>query len=145
VPGEARFTVETRVGRLVEARVFALPDAAGADAYGAAVAEAAGRVGTSPVLCADHRAVRIYPQSAADRLVELFKPNNKRFARLTLLIAPTNAVLLLQLERLVREAGSDLRRVFREPAGAIAHLSDVLDDAELARTRSFLAELRQPT
>lgn len=144
VPGDARFQVETRVGKLVEARVFSLPDAAAADAYGEAVAEAARRLGGSPVLCADHRAVRVYPQSAADRLVELFKPNNKRFARLTLLIAPTNAVLLLQLERLIREAGSNQRRVFKEPDDALKHLGDVLDQAELARAKAFLAELPQP-
>lgn len=142
---EDRFTVETRVGRLVEARVFSLPDRAATDAYGSAVIDGARSAGPTAFLCADHRAVRIYPTDAADRLVELFRPNNRRFSRITLLIAPTNATLLLQLERLVREAGSDMRRVFKEPNSALAHLAGVLDEAELARARAFLSELPQPT
>jgi hypothetical protein len=145
VPAEARFQVETRVGRLVEARVSALPDVPAVERYGMAVAEAALRVGKSAVLCADHRAVRVYPEVVADRLVELFRPNNKRFARITLLIAPSNAVLLLQLERLVREAGSDVRRVFREPTGALDHLAGALDGSEMGRARAFLAELPPPS
>jgi hypothetical protein len=134
------FQVENHVGRLVEARVFALADRAAADAYGLAVAAAAVRVGSGAVLCADHRAVRIYPEAAAERLIDLFRPNNKRFARITLVIAPTNATLLLQLERLVRTAGSDMRRVFREPESALEHLAVALEAAERARARAFLAD-----
>lgn len=134
------FQVANVVGKLVEARVFALADRAAADDYGLQVAAAAVRVGSGAVLCADHRAVRIYPEAAAERLIELFRPNNKRFARITLVIAPTNATLLLQLERLVRTAGSDMRRVFREPEGALEHLAVALDPEERARARAFLGE-----
>ena len=75
--------------------------------------------------------------------MELFRPNNKRFARITLLIAPSNATLLLQLDRLVREAGSNLRRVFRDAESALGHLASALDPEELVRARGFLAELPQ--
>ena len=68
--------------------------------------------GTVPVLCADHRPVVVYPQSVADRLVELFMDMNRRLERVAILVAPSNATLLLQLRRLVREAAYASRKVF---------------------------------
>jgi hypothetical protein len=141
----ARYSVEVRVGRLIEARVFSLTTAAEADEYGRAIIAATQRAPKTPVLCADHRPVAIYPQPAADRLVEMFRPNNQRFERIAIVAAPTNATLLLQLERIVREAGSTKRRVFRDAAGAIDHLLPILDPRELARARSFLAEHSAPS
>jgi hypothetical protein len=139
----ARYTVETRVGRLIEARVHALLSRADADAYGVAVIAATGKCppGKAPVLCADHRAAGIYPPEVADRLVELFRPNNTRFSRIAILVASNNATLQIQLQRLTREAGFENRRVFREPKGALAHLEAALDARELDRAHTFLAEI----
>lgn len=136
----AQYTVQSRVGRLVEARVFRLASAEDADEYGRAILDAVQRAPAMPVLCADHRPVAIYPQAAADRLVEMFRPNNQRFERIAIVVAPTNATILLQLERIVREAGFDKRRVFRDGPAAAEFLKPVLDGRELARARSFLAE-----
>jgi hypothetical protein len=135
------FSVDVRVGRLVEARVTSLFTREDADAYGLAVATAAMRASGAPVLLADHRAVRIYPQPAADRLVELFRPNNTRYARIAVVVSPLNATLRMQLERLVREARSDHRRVCTEADAALEHLASSLDPRELERARAFLAEL----
>lgn len=139
---DAQFNVEVRVGNLVEARVWRLMTRADTDAYGRAVIENAGRVGGGrpPVLCADHRPAAVYPPAAADRLVELFRPNNSRFDRIAILVGASNATLLLQLERLTREAGFSNRRVFREPQAAVSHLTPALDEQALARVREFLAE-----
>jgi hypothetical protein len=46
----------------------------------------------------------------------------------------------MQLERLVREAGYENRKVFREPSGALLHLSAVLEASEATRASAFLAE-----
>lgn len=139
-----RYQVECRVGRLVEARVYALRSRDDADAYGADVLAAARRApqGKAPVLCADHRAAGIYPVEAADRLIELFRPNNSVFSRIAILVSSANATLQMQLERLTREAGFENRRVFREPKDALAHLGQTLDAQELARARAFLVQVR---
>lgn len=142
----AHYTIEMRVGRLIEARVFRLVTADDTEEYQRALLAVVQRAkGVTPVLCADHRPVPIYPQAAADRLVDAFRPNNTRFDRIAIVVAPTNATLLLQLERIVREAGSSMRRVFREPDGALAHLTSALDAREAARARSFLAEYTLPS
>ncbi len=136
----ARYTVENLKGCLVEARVERLTTAAEADAYAADVADAAQRCGPpqTAVLCADHRSANIYPPEVADRLLLAFRPNNTRFERIAILVAKDNATLLMQLQRLTREAGSDRRRVFLEPGGALEHLAKSLDAGELERARQFL-------
>ena len=93
-----------------------------------------------PVLCADHRPVRIYPQAVTDRLIELFVEMNTRLERVAILVSQTNATLFLQLQRIVREAGYENRRVFHEPEDALPHLGAGLDADELASARAFLAE-----
>ena len=138
---ETRYRVERRVGRLVEARVLSLRTREDADAYGAAVLAETVRASGKPVLCADHRPANVYPPAAAERLVELFRPNNTRFARIAIIVPPTNATLLMQLERLTREAGFENRRVFRDATGALAHLAGVLEESELVRARAFLSEI----
>ncbi len=134
------YAIETRAGRLIEARVFRLSTREDVDAYSAALAEEVRRHRAAPILCADHRPVRIYPQAAADRLIELFQDMNTRLERIAILVSPSNATMLLQLERIVREARFDRRRVFREPPQALEFLATSLSPSELDRARAFLDE-----
>jgi hypothetical protein len=138
-----RYTAANRVGRLVEARVFSLTTREDADAYsrdlGIEIMRVASR--TRPVLCADHRPVGVYPQAAADRLVELFTQMNARLERVAIIVARSNAVLAMQLTRLVREASFTGRKVVHTAEEAHAHLAPVLEPDELGRMRAFLDEL----
>jgi hypothetical protein len=134
------YTIENRSGRLIEARVFGLKTREEADAYSHELGVQTLRMPSTkrPVLCADHRPVAIYAQPIADRLTELFTHMNTRLERIAILAARSNATLVLQLERLVREAAFAARRVCFTAEEATAHLAPVLDAAELARMREFL-------
>lgn len=96
------------------------------------------------VLLADHRAVRVYSQEVADTLVELFVRMNLRLERVAIVVAKSNATLVMQLDRLVREAAFAARRVCYTPEEAAEHLSPILSPEELSRAREFLAELPSP-
>jgi hypothetical protein len=138
-----RFSIEHHMGRLIEARVFALQTAYDAKAYAQALKEQVQKMtADAPILVADHRPVVIYPQAAADCLAELFEDMNSRLDRAALIVAPTNATLLLQIDRIVREARFEKRRVFRTEGAAIDFLESALDAGEMARARIFLAEHR---
>ena len=136
------FTIENRVGRLLEARVRGLRSSEEADVYSLALGAEVLRVPlhVRPVLLADHRPVSIYPQAAADRLAELFLRMNARLERVAILVARSNATLALQLERIVREAKNPSRRVCYAPGEAEAHLAPIMEPQELARVRAFLEE-----
>jgi hypothetical protein len=135
------FSIDITVGRLIEARVFALRTVADADAYSTALVEQVRRIPFgSPVLLADHRPVAIYPQPVTERLVELFRQMNTRLARVAIIASRSNATLAMQIERIVREANDARRRVTYVPADAAAHIRPALDGPEIARVDAFLAE-----
>lgn len=138
------YTIECKAGRLIEARVLRLRTPADADAYSAALASQVARLPSQlrPVLCADHRPVMVYAQSVADRLTELFIEMNSRLERVAILVARSNATLLLQLERLVRDAAYANRKVFHSAEGALEHLGPILDASEQVRARAFVAEFK---
>jgi hypothetical protein len=139
---EPRYAIQNNVGRLLEARVFWLKTRQDVDDYSRDIAVQLMRMPREirPVLCADHRPVAIYPEAAADRLIELFTQMNTRLERIAILVARSNATLHMQLNRIVREAGFNARRVVHTAEDAHAHLAPVLDPPELARMREFLAE-----
>ena len=136
----ADFAIANVAGRLLEARVHSLRTRADVDAYARALDERVKTMPAGPVLCADHRPVVIYPQIVADGLVELFVSMNTRLERIAIIAARSNATLVLQLERLVREARFPARKVFYAPADAERHLAGSLAADEVARARTFLAE-----
>lgn len=132
------FKVSRQTGRLVEARVTALANVARVDAYGQAFAPALLQIQGRPILCADHRPVVIYSQPVSDRLTEMFTSLNKTWERVAILVAPTNATLAMQLQRIVRESANPSRRVFFDPVEAVRFLSEILDPTERARLETFL-------
>ena len=134
------FTVEVRAGRLIEARVEALRNLERAAAYTNGFAQVLQRFsGTERmILCADHRAVAVYPQPVADELATLFGAMNLRLQRVAILVARTNATLTMQLSRIVREAQNSERRVFFTTDEAEAFLGEVLTPAERTRLAQFL-------
>ncbi|MFO0681274.1 MAG: hypothetical protein U0234_04445 [Sandaracinus sp.] len=136
------FTVERHVGRLIEARIDALATRADADVYSTALGKVVLAASDArPVLCADHRRVSVYSQPVSDRLAELFAQMNSRLDRVAILVAPTNATLFMQLQRIVREAGFASRRVFTDAPSARAFLGEVFDPLERARLDAFLASV----
>ena len=139
---EERYAIQNTVGRLLEARVFWLTTQRDVDDYSRDIGLNLMRMPREirPVLCADHRPVGIYPQAAADRLIELFTQMNSRLERVAILVSRTNATLYMQLNRIVREASYTARRVVHTAEEAHAHLAPELAHAELARMRDFLAE-----
>jgi hypothetical protein len=137
-----KFSVVRHTGRLVEARVFALWTEADAVEY-AKKLELVVRTlaGQRPVLLADHRPVRVYPTSVAERLIQLFTDMNLSLERVALVVTQGNVPLTLQLQRLVDDAENSRRKLFSDPASAVTHLSVALDDAERRRATDFLSQV----
>lgn len=128
------------MGRLVEARVFRLANAAEVVDYGGAFARHLSGLSGRPILVADHRPVVIYAQDVVDALIDMFRVMNRHWERAALVIAPTNATLSLQLQRVVRESRNPSRRVFTDARDACRFLGELLHPDELVRAGAFLDE-----
>ncbi len=132
------YSVECRVGRLVEARVVSLKTMAEFEAYQRAVVEAFARVPGKPIGCCDLRPGQLFPPDVADALVGMLARGGTRLHRSAILLPFGNASLYMQIERLVREARTPDRKTFRVVANLDTWLAEVLTDEELARLREFL-------
>jgi hypothetical protein len=135
------FTVEcSDVGRVVEARLMTLRDADDVAQFEMAMRAAFVRVQRKCVICADVRGIALLSPTVSDLMIDVLAKGNPHLERSAILLPTTGALFHLQAERLVRESNNADRRTFRDARQMAAWLDDILDDAERARVRAFLAE-----
>jgi hypothetical protein len=90
-------------------------------------------------ICTDLSGARTFPPEVAERFVALMKVDNPKIERSGFLIGQ-NATFALQIERMLRAAGSSSRLTFRAVADLTAWLSKVCDEPEQRALATFLAE-----
>jgi hypothetical protein len=134
----APFLVQHVCGRLVLTRPSKLRSAADVTAFGRAMKESVSSIAGSIVICGDYRETAVLTQPAADAFLGMLATFNPRIDRSAVLLASEHATFSLQIERLVREAGSPSRRTFRAASELIAWLGEVLSQAERARLVEIL-------
>jgi hypothetical protein len=92
------------------------------------------------VFCHDLRGARLLTETMSSRVIESMRRDNPRLKRAGLLLPSSSAVMALQFERIIREAGNPARRTFRRAAEAQAWLGEVLRPPEQEGLAEFLAE-----
>jgi hypothetical protein len=143
VPNPA-FTVECRVGRVVEARLMTLRDADDVTQFAMAMRAAFMQLQRKCVICADVRAFTLLSPTVSDLMIGVLAKGNPYLERSAILLPAEGAAFHLQAARLVRESKSADRRAFREPEEMAAWLDEVLDEGERAGVRAFLSEDKRP-
>jgi hypothetical protein len=134
------FTAERKVGRLVEVR---LGGVIRQDEFDEGMVNFRALVNNSnsrKVLCADLRPVRILVPEVAEALLEAMRRDNPVLDRSAILVSDS-ALFSLQMERLVREARNPNRRTFRDEAGLVDWVSEVLTQTERRRAIEFLRSI----
>jgi hypothetical protein len=127
-----------RTGRLVEVRIGRMGSIADIESLNTAVFAAVRCAGPGVVVCADHRFASPLPRDLADVWSGAMRRTNRSLVRSAILIDPANVTFNLQIERIVRCAGSDARRVCADRDRLYEWLDDRLNDAERAALRLFL-------
>jgi hypothetical protein len=138
------FTVECRVGRVVEARLMTLRDADDVTQFAMAMRAAFMQLQRKCVICADVRAFTLLSPTVSDLMIGVLAKGNPYLERSAILLPAEGAAFHLQAARLVRESKSADRRAFREPEEMAAWLDEVLDEGERAGVRAFLSEDKRP-
>jgi hypothetical protein len=135
-------TVECHAGVLIELRFDGTPSLDDVDRFkaetAALVTDLSGPAGRRVVLCTDLRRTELFAPDVASRIIDLMRSDNPRVDRNGVL-GNENALLTLQVQRLLIEAGSPgRRRLFTTTVGLISWLDEALDERERARLRAFL-------
>ncbi len=142
-------TVESHTGVLIELRFEGKPtldDMARFTSQTAAlVTELSARDARKAVLCTDLRATNLFSPEVASKIINLMRGDNPRVER-NAVLGNESALLTLQVQRLLIEAGSPgRRRIFTDPAPLVAWLAEVLEEHERARLEAFLAMAAAPS
>lgn len=91
------------------------------------------------IVVTDLRAAHVFPASITARFIAMMQAINNDLKRAAVLINGS-AVLGLQAERAIQEAGHLERRSFREPEPLVEWLGEELSAASRLRLRAFLKE-----
>ncbi|MFO0762071.1 MAG: hypothetical protein U0359_36870 [Byssovorax sp.] len=132
-----RYSIENRVGKLVEIRIASPVYIEDAIQWGRdhdAVIDAV----RGPYVCVvDLVDATVFPQNVVEAYVAVMKSEPRLLRTGTLLNeSPTFG---MQIQRMIREANHPARRTFRDPEELAIWLGEVLDEKERARLAEMLA------
>src|SRR3954469_25797731 len=97
------------------------------------------------VACTDLRGgTRTTDPDTIDIIAGVIRSENPRLERNALVVPAMAPTFTLQMERMVKSAGTVQRRIFKTRGEAEAWLGEVLTGAERARLRTFLDEHQPP-
>jgi hypothetical protein len=133
-------SVVGRVGRLVEIRCIAPITA---EDVATLIRDIQQFLDTRPeraLSMVDLRQLGLVDPQLIDRVVAFMRAENPRVERSAFLMADSGALQTMQLERMLKQAGSPSRRLFKWARDAEAWLGELLSPAERARLHVFLSE-----
>jgi hypothetical protein len=133
-----RSFARVRAGRIVEVRVGRLARLADVQSLNASFFAAVARGGPGAVICADFRNATPFSGEIANVWSQAMRRANDCIARSALLLDPSNTMFNLQLERVVRCAGNDDRRLFTHADELCNWLNTALTHAEREALRALL-------
>ncbi len=87
--------------------------------------------------CANMARAKLFQPEEARLLKKIMEQDNPRLLRTAMYLGSNSAVLLLQMERLIRETASPARKTFRDPQKLIRWMSEVATSDEEQRIREI--------
>jgi hypothetical protein len=135
------FSVGNHVGRLLEVRVAPPVTLEETTRFLQEIVRLAAAQPAKIVACTDLRgSSRAADPDLIDFIVGVIRSENPRLERNALIVPVVSPTFALQMERLVKSAGTAQRRIFKTRQEAESWLGEVLTGAERARLRTFLDE-----
>src|SRR5262249_31096960 len=134
------FGMVRRVGRLVEFWIESPVSEKDAEDVGNELRRLIAGDKQKIVLAADATLMRTLPPAVATRFINIMRSDNPLVERSGFLVSDQAATFALQLERMIKEANSPVRKVFRHPGEWETWLAEVLSPNETRRLRHFVSE-----
>jgi hypothetical protein len=134
------FSVANRVGRLLELRVsspFSITDAM---AMFKQIYKTMPRSKGLALVMADLRGLRVVDPEVVDLVTGFMRMDNPYVERNAFLLSEHSAMLAIQGDRMVKQAGTPSRKTFRHREEAESWMDEVLSVEERAQLRLFLDE-----
>jgi hypothetical protein len=132
------FSVENRVGRLVESVLRSPLTETELEAFDRAGGVVVTAIRGQRAVCSDLTGIGVLSPSVSERLIEVLKRRHGGALARSAFLLPPRAIVTMQIDRIVRATGNPNRRTFQDRAQLIEWLSESLTSAECGRLREFL-------
>jgi hypothetical protein len=133
------YTIENRVGRLVELRVESPVTEEELMRFHDMLAKACKPIKGQIAICTELVGATVFLQPVAARWIEIIRQESPIVERNAVLVGE-GAVFSMQVERIIRQAGFKNRKAFLAPAALVAWLGEILTTRERTRLEQFLQE-----
>jgi hypothetical protein len=133
------YTIENRVGKLIELRVEAPVTYEELLQFNDILAKACKPVRGQIVMCTDLVGATVFTQPVTKLWTSIIKQDAPIVERNAVLVGE-GAVFSMQVERIIREAGHQNRKAFLSPTDLATWLAELLSVRERTRLETFLRE-----
>ena len=133
------YTIENRVGRLIELRVESPVTEEELLRFHDLITKVTKPIKGQLATCTDLVGATVFLQPVAALWIEIIRKENPIVERNAVLVGE-GAVFSMQVERIIRQAGFKNRNAFLVPAALTAWLGEILTVRERARLEQFLQE-----
>jgi hypothetical protein len=133
------YTIENRVGRLVELRVESPVTFEELGEFHDTFAKVCKPLVGQVAVCTDFTGATVFSQEVTQRWTSIIKQDAPIVQRNAVLVGE-GAVFSMQIERIIRQAGYPNRKAFLSPTDLSAWLGEILTARERARLESYLRD-----
>jgi hypothetical protein len=133
------YTIENRVGRLVELRVESPVTYEELLQFHNTLAKVCKSIAGQIAMCTDLVGATVFTQQVTQRWTSIIKQDAPLVQR-NAVLAGEGAVFSMQVERIIRMAGHQNRKAFLSPTELTAWLGEILTVRERARLETYLRE-----
>ena len=133
------YTIDNRVGRLVELRVESPVTEEELTHFHDTLAKVCKPIQGQIAICTDLAGATVFTQPVTQRWTAIIKQESPIVERNAVLVGE-GAVFSMQVERIIRQAGHPNRKAFLSPTDLVAWLGEILTVRERTRLESYLRE-----
>jgi hypothetical protein len=133
------YTIENRVGRLIELRVEAPVTYEELLQFNDTLGKACKPIRGQIVMCTDLVGATVFTQPVTKLWTSIIKQDSAIVERNAVLVGE-GAVFSMQVERIIREAGHQNRKAFLSPTDLATWLAELLSVRERTRLEAYLRE-----
>jgi hypothetical protein len=133
------YTIENRVGRLVELRVEVPVTDEELEQFHETLANVCKPIRGQIAICTDLAGATVFTQSVTQRWTAIIKQESPIVERNAVLVGE-GAVFSMQVERIIRMAGHPNRKAFLSPTVLTGWLGEILTTRERTRLENYLHE-----
>ena len=137
--GIRMYTIENRVGRLIELRVESPVTEEELMQFHDMLARACKSITGQIVMCTDLVGATVFTQPVTQRWTSIIKQDAPIVERNAVLVGE-GAVFSMQVARIIRQAGMANRKAFLSPADLVGWLAEILTTRERTRLEFFLRD-----